>query len=81
MILHILVPFGRNMKTDLSLRYILVDTIENRNVGRVIEEGVGEDGLHVTVQTEGNLQVRKSELFSLLKSLGHANVLIKEIVD
>lgn len=54
MILNILAPFDGSMETDLSVRYTLVDTIEDRNIGQVIEEGIGEEGLHVTVQVEGN---------------------------
>ena len=61
------------METDLSVRYTLVDTIEDRNIGQVIEEGIGEEGLHVTVQVEGNRKEKESELYSLIKSLGLGN--------
>lgn|GEM_PF-3259098 len=81
MILHILAPFDSSVETGLSVRYTLVDTIEDRNIGQVIEEGMGEAGLYVTVQIEGNRKEKESELFSLIKSLGLVNASIKEIVD
>jgi hypothetical protein len=33
MILHIIVPFDSSVDADLSMRYTLVDTIEERNIG------------------------------------------------
>lgn len=81
MILQIIVPFDSSVDTDLSMRYTLVDTIEERNIGQVIEEGTGEDGIHVIVQIEGNPKDKELELFSLIKSLGLGDALIKEIVD
>ena len=81
MILHILVPFDSSVETDLSVRYTLVDTIEDRGIGYVIEEGTGEDGMHVMVQVEGDRKTKESELYSLIKSLGLGNASINEIVD
>ena len=81
MILHILVPFDSSVETDLSVRYTLVDTIEDRGIGYVIEEGTGEDGMHVMVQVEGDRKTKESELYSLIKSLGLGNASIDEIVD
>ncbi len=81
MILHIIVPFDSSMGTDLSVRYTLVDTIEDRGIGYVIEEGTGEDGMHVMVQVEGDRKTKESELHSLIKSLGLGNASINEIVD
>ena len=81
MILHIIVPFDSSVETDLSMRYTLVDTIEDRGIGYVIEEGTGEDGMHVMVQVEGDRKTKESELYSLIKSLGLGNASINEIVD
>ncbi|MEO1254861.1 MAG: hypothetical protein AAFY41_08255 [Bacteroidota bacterium] len=81
MILHILIPFDSSIEIDLSVRYTLVDTIEDRGIGRVIEEGTGEDGMHVIVQVQGVKETKESELYSLVKSLGLRDALINEILD
>jgi len=41
----IMIPFDSRVETDLSVRYTLVDTIEERNIGQVIEVGTWEDGM------------------------------------
>ena len=77
MILHILVPFDiRQIERIIALRYILVDTIEARNIGYVVEEGIGEYEVEVFVEVTGNLRKVKRKLSSLLISLGLDNALI-----
>jgi len=79
MLLHIIVPFDSCIEIDLSMRYTLVDTIEDRKIGQVIEEGTGEDGMHVIVQLEGDFEKKKSELYNLISNLGLVNTSINEV--
>jgi len=81
MILTITIPVANSVKTDLSVRYTLVDTMEDRGIGYVIEEGTGEDEMHVMVQVEGDRKTKESELYSLILSLGLGNASINEIID
>ena len=81
MILHISIPFDSSIETDLSVRYTLVDTIEERNIGAVIEEGTGEDSMHVTVQIDGDRKKKTQEILSLVKNLGLGSAVINELAD
>jgi hypothetical protein len=53
---------------DLHLRYILAETLEERCIGEVCDEGVGEGYMEVTlvISSEEN----DDEVRSILKSLG-----------
>lgn len=80
MIYHIVIPVEGGVETDLSLRYLLVDTIEDRGVGSVLEEGTGEDGMHVVVQLpDGRGGAAEAELRSLIGGLGLGGASIERV--
>ncbi len=80
MTLLIEIPFMRDIKNDLLVRYTLVDTIEERKLGLVLEEGVGVDGLHMTVQLSGFCQKRKRrKIAALVSGLGLGGAKVEEI--
>ena len=56
-------------KEKLELRYILADTIENRGIGNVIEEGSGEDFIELIVDVE-QVENPMEKISSILLSLG-----------
>jgi hypothetical protein len=59
----------RFSNTNLQLRYTLVDTLEERGIGEVYDEGMGEAFMEVTldvVRSEKN----EAEIKSILQSLG-----------
>ena len=53
---------------DLPLRYILADTIEERGIGKVINEGAGEYYMEVQVKIDGRMDYHQ-EIISILESL------------
>lgn len=79
MILHLLIPFTDSVGNDLSMRYLLVETIQVRGMGQVLEEGTGQDGMHVILKMKNEQST--TQLLSLSKSLGLNNMLINEITD
>jgi len=65
---------GDNVNTDLNLRYILADTIEERGWARVLEEGTGEGCFNLYLEIgDSELENNKEEIISLVKSLGFNN--------
>jgi ketopantoate reductase len=56
-------------KKELNIRYTLADTIEERGIGEVVEEGTGEDYILVAVKAKS---VKKAEqkIKPILLSLG-----------
>ncbi|PTB96641.1 hypothetical protein C9994_06500 [Marivirga lumbricoides] len=54
---------------DLKLRYTLVDTIEDRGIGEVWEEGMGDGYLELNVELDYS-EEKVQEINSILASLG-----------
>ncbi|HUH17864.1 hypothetical protein [Albibacterium sp.] len=67
-----------NIKSDLDLRHLLVDTIEGRNLGEVIEETSSPEVLEVVLEVSGN-KIIEDELKGLLTSLGFNQYKIQDI--
>lgn len=55
--------------TNLQLRYTLVDTLEERGIGEVYDEGMGEDIMEVTLDVVRS-EKKEEEIKSILQSLG-----------
>ena len=47
-------------KSDLDLRHILVDTIENRNLGEVIEETSSSEELEVIIEHSSDNDISRA---------------------
>lgn len=65
-------------KSDLVLRHLLVDRIEGRNLGEVIEETSSPDMLEVVLEVSGN-KIIEDDLKGLLTSLGFNQYKIQDI--
>ena len=65
-------------KSDLEFRQFIVDTIESKGLGEVVEETSSQYMMEIVVETEGNKEI-KPDVKSLLLSLGCANFNIKDI--
>ncbi|WP_299223797.1 hypothetical protein [uncultured Psychroserpens sp.] len=76
MIIKVHIKINEKTKTDFSLRHILADTIEERKIGKVIEEGTSADGFHVLVSFNDKSTIKKNEIFSLVQSLGLGKAMI-----
>lgn len=60
-----------NINTDLELRYLLADTIEERGWATVVEETTGENGFELYLDIEqSKLENSKVKITELTKSLG-----------
>ena len=55
--------------TNLPLRYTLVDTLEERGIGEVYDEGMGEDFMEVSLAVVRS-EKTEAEIKSILHSLG-----------
>ena len=55
--------------TNLQIRYTLVDTLEERGIGEVYDEGMGEDFIEVTLEVVHSEEI-EGEIKSILQSLG-----------
>ena len=55
--------------TNLQLRYTLVDTLEERSIAEVYDEGMGEDFMEVTLDVVKS-EKTEAEIKSILQSLG-----------
>ncbi|HEX7016861.1 MAG TPA: hypothetical protein VF191_15240 [Cyclobacteriaceae bacterium] len=53
----------------LNLRHTLVDTLEERGIGDVIDEGMGEDFMDVALEIVFSKE-KEDEIRSILRSLG-----------
>jgi len=58
-----------NINRTLELRYLLADTIEERGLGEIVNEGTGDSYIDVSFITE-NAAKLKPDLESLLLALG-----------
>jgi len=56
-------------KTDLDLRHVLVDTIESRNLGEVVEETSSPEALEVVIEHPANKNIEQP-VKDILLSLG-----------
>ena len=56
-------------QSDLRLRHTLVDTIEDRGIGDVWDEGMGEDYMEINVELDPD-ENKIEEVNSILESLG-----------
>lgn len=65
-------------KSDLDLRHILVDTIESRDLGEVVEETSSPEILEVVLEVSENEKI-EYDLQGLLISLGFNHYNIKDI--
>lgn len=60
-----------NLNTDLELRYLLTDTIEERGWATVVEEATGENSFELYLDIEeAKLENSKLKILKLSKSLG-----------
>lgn len=60
-----------NINTNLELRYLLVDTIEERGWATVVEEATGENSFELYLDIEeAKLENSKLKILELSKSLG-----------
>lgn len=59
---------GSSTKKDFDLRYTLVDTIEERGIGEVIEEGTGDRFMQVVIELD-KTDEKEQEIRQILKSL------------
>lgn len=66
------------IKSDLDLRHLLVDTIESRDLGEVIEETSSPEMLEVVIEVSGNKKI-EDDLKELLTSLGFCKYKIQDI--
>lgn len=57
------------LSRNLNLRHTLVDTLEERGIGEVFDEGMGEDFMDVALDIVPSEQKEK-EIKSILQSLG-----------
>ena len=81
MIYLIVIPVD-HVEVDLSVRHTLVDTIEARGIGQVVEEGTGMDGMEVVMVVEdGRAAAAKTELRSLLRSLGLGGAVVTGVEE
>lgn len=55
--------------TNLKLRHTLVDTLEEREIGEVWDEGMGEEYMEVNIYVKPSKKIEK-EIESILQSLG-----------
>ena len=55
--------------TNLQIRYTLVDTLEERGIGEVYDEGMGEDFMEVSLDVVRSERTER-EIKSILQSLG-----------
>jgi hypothetical protein len=55
--------------TNLQIRYTLVDTLEERGIGEVYDEGMGEDFMEVSLDVVRS-EKKEAEIKSILQSLG-----------
>ena len=53
---------------DLSFRYIIADTIEERGIGTIVNEGTGEGYLEIGVMVN-DVDLAKAQIKDLLASL------------
>ena len=67
-------------KSDVELRRLLVDTIESRNLGEVVEETSSAEMLEVVIEVQENESI-DDDLGSLLVSLGFTNYKIEDITE
>jgi len=65
-------------KSDLEFRKIIVDTIESRGLGEVVEETSALNMLEIIIELEENKDIKR-DLESLLFSLGFTNFIIQDI--
>lgn len=65
-------------RSDLVLRHLLVDTIEDRNLAEVVEEMSSSEIIEVVVEVPGNMNIEK-DLKDLLVSLGFSKYKIQDI--
>ena len=59
----------RFLDTNLQIRYTLVDTLEERGIGEVYDEGMGEDFMEVSLDVVRS-EKTEAEIKSILQSLG-----------
>jgi hypothetical protein len=55
--------------TNLQIRYSLADTLEERGIGEVYDEGMGEDFMEVSLDVVKS-EKEEREIKSILQSLG-----------
>jgi hypothetical protein len=55
--------------TNLKLRHTLVDTLEEREIGEVWDEGMGKEYMEMNLYIEPSERIEK-EIKSILKALG-----------
>lgn len=64
-------------KSELSLRQLLVSTIENRELGEVVEETSSAEMMEVVIEVSSNIVI--DDLNNLLISLGFNDCRITDI--
>ena len=79
--LKIIVTLDRSYHgNDLQLRHTLVDTLEERGIGEVWDEGMGDGYMEVNVELVSK-EDKTNEVKSILQSLGlsQSKLLIEDI--
>ncbi len=83
-LVNIVIPLNQddsiNINRTLELRYLLADTIEARDLGKIINEGTGDDYIDVTFIAKDANKLQP-DLESLLLSLGFTGKNQIEIED
>lgn len=69
MIAIIRIDIEGNIKTNLALRYTLIDTINSRQIGIILTEGSSSGKMEIVVEIKNKIKF-DGEVKSLLKSLG-----------
>jgi HJR/Mrr/RecB family endonuclease len=54
---------------DVNIRYTLIDTIEQRKIGQVVEEGSGKNSIYIAIRGTSAKRV-KNKVKPILLSLG-----------
>ncbi len=82
-IVYVKIPLSKddskNINRALELRYLVSDTIEERGLGQIINEGTGEDYIDISFLTNQEDEL-ENNLKSLLLSIGfskESEILIK----
>jgi len=74
-IISIIIPFfGKDISEDFEMRYKLVDFIEDNDLGEIVEEGTGEDGMHIIAQVTTEKKFFENKIRSFLSFMKIENI-------
>lgn len=73
-ILFIKINFPNGIgENELPIPYILADTIESRKIGKIINEGTGDNFMNLAISLNKKKSSPCQEILSILKSLNLKN--------